>query len=1016
MEIGYARVSTAKQDLERQVEALVEAGVGRERIYLNTKSGATIDRPGLRAALAYAGPGDVIVVRTLDRLGRTARDTLKLIPSSPRPASGPQRRRPDPGRLLPPGGPDGPRLRRTHWLGGHRSRRPRRYFACMLDPVAGYLFGRLADKTLRAAGSGINDLRYQGDRAEVHEAFMVALRRAVEEAAPAELEYEWVLSAIGEHLRTGTGERVAVAPGDVAAMDDGSFGLRLKEVLPPALLLDLEALRLNTERFFRAFDNHFADGLRRAALVPSSELGPLVARYEHNRINSKVEALLRLSQQASSAGIQRLEPLSPDLLPIQAYPVAGRDKYLLKLRTLTEGAVREARAVLVTIDGMPGSGKTSLVERWAGEVASDFPGARLYSNLHGYDAAAPGSPGAVLDRFLRALGVEGEHVPTDMGQRLDLFAKLTKGRRCLVILDNARDEQQVEAILPDALEACVVITSRKRLGGLAARRQARRLPLALPNVQEATAILGARLRDWNPQDDRAEQQGAAAADLVKLCGFLPLAITITAARVADFPTTPLAQFVDELQALRGRREFYPADDAAMRLDAVFSWSYDSLSPESARLFRLLCVYPNLHSSAALSSALMDAEEPIVGRQLAALKAANLLEEPSPGRYRLHDLVRDFGAALAAAQTAESRPAIARGNAWYLAGAMSAARALAPGTRRPAGEYAARSSPTFEAQEAALAWCDEERDNILALARWASGQGDCYLAWRLAAAMQDNYYNLRKLLTDWLETHDLALACVRRHGDSIGEAWILYNLGVAWWHRKHRLRALHLLRQSLQLQRTNEDVLGEGQCWNMIGAVLLSLGHAGWAEAALHKALDLLREGRYDWGLAWALDNLGEVCRSRGEHERAVEYYVQALIVGKKAGDLYGELYKLGHMGESLRQLRRNDEALRALRESQRVARHLGDQYGEAWALHHEGLCHQESGDALEALRCFGEARALWELLGAVGSEAKALAKLLPMAQRLGRDTSALMDRSRRLMMTVGSSPMVPVEDKAPPFQ
>jgi len=79
VELGYARVSTAKQDLDRQIEALLEVGIARDRIYLDKKSGATVDRPGLRAVLEYAREDDVIVVHTLDRLGRTVRDTLNLI-------------------------------------------------------------------------------------------------------------------------------------------------------------------------------------------------------------------------------------------------------------------------------------------------------------------------------------------------------------------------------------------------------------------------------------------------------------------------------------------------------------------------------------------------------------------------------------------------------------------------------------------------------------------------------------------------------------------------------------------------------------------------------------------------------------------------------------------------------------------------------------------------------------------------------------------------------------------------
>ncbi|MFD7023754.1 BTAD domain-containing putative transcriptional regulator, partial [Promicromonospora sukumoe] len=331
----------------------------------------------------------------------------------------------------------------------------------------------------------------------------------------------------------------------------------------------------------------------------------------------------------------------PRQLPLGPLAFTGRADALAALDALLAD---DAAPRVVVLDGAGGVGKTTTALHWAYRVAGRFPDGQLYANLRGFDpASAPVPAGQVVRAFLEALGVAKGRVPATDDARLTLYRSVVAGRRLLVVLDNARDADQVTPLLPGpgAGPAVTVVTSRATLSGLTARA-ARRVALGTLTPTEGADLLALRVGAG-----RAAAEPEAVRRIVERCAGLPLAVVIAAARVLARPAFPLSAVADELADGGARLDALGDDDAMADVRSVFATSYRALTPDGARMFRLLGVHPGPDVSRDAAVALFDADnstDAVADRTdtaLSELVRVSLVAEHSPGRYAMHDLVAEY---------------------------------------------------------------------------------------------------------------------------------------------------------------------------------------------------------------------------------------------------------------------------------------------------------------------------------------------------------------------------------------
>jgi len=672
----------------------------------------------------------------------------------------------------------------------------------------------------------------------------------------------------------------------------------------------------------------------------------------------------------------------PGQLPEATATIVGRSG---ELAALTRALDRDEPAGgppaprISAIVGPPGVGKTVLAVQWAHQVRDRFPDGQLYVDLRGYDGGAAMAPEQALDGFLRALGVPGQGIPGEVDAQAALYRSLLAGRLVLVVLDNAGSDEQVRPLLPGAPGCATVVTSRSRLSGLIARDGAQPIPLDLLAPEAATALLVEAVGGG-----RVEAEAGAAAELARLCGYLPLALRIAAGRVAARPRMRLADLVAELADEHARLDALAADDSgAMR--TAFSWSYRALAPEAAHLFRLLGLHAGPDVSTAAVAALSGASPTRARRLLDALTAAHLLQETGWDRYRLHDLLRLYATERAARLPEGGRAAATeRLLTWYLHSADAAARVFSPMRLRvpldpPAGDMAG-APLTFADRGQALDWCGTERANLVAAVRHAAASGHHVIAWKLPAVLWD-FFSLHGHWADWVATHEIGLASARRLGDRFGEAWIENNLGNAARGLGNLDEALRHHQRALEINLQIGHVPGEGWTRYNVGDVCRELGLFGEAIDQLGRALEISRQLGERWTEGYTLNMLGDAYRGAGELERALDHYRQALATNREIGHKRGEGFTLQSLGDISRQLGRTDEALAHYEEALAVRREVGDQRGQGLTLQRLGETYAELGLPDDALKHYERARAIRADIGDPQGLAQTRASIEALAPR-----------------------------------
>jgi DNA-binding SARP family transcriptional activator/Tfp pilus assembly protein PilF/DNA-binding XRE family transcriptional regulator len=675
-------------------------------------------------------------------------------------------------------------------------------------------------------------------------------------------------------------------------------------------------------------------------------------------------------------------PPVPAQLPPDVPAFTGRTAQLQELDALlAHGAERATAVVISAIAGGGGIGKTSLAVHWAHRVADRFRDGQLYVNLRGFEpAGAPMAAGEAVRGFLDALGVPPAQIPSGLTAQTGLYRSLLAGRRMLVLLDNAHDAEQVRPLLPAAAGCFVLVTSRRRLSGLLATEAAHPLDVDLLSHREGRQLLSRRLGSR-----RVTAEPEATDEIVDRCARLPLALAIAAARAVSRPALPLAAVAAELRATPAELDAFADDDAHADLRTVFSWSYRTLSPPAARLFRLLGVHPGPEISAPAAASLVGLPPAGVAPLLAALTDAHLLVERAPGRYTFHDLLRAYATELAGTHDADRDLAIHRNLDHYLHTAFAADHALR--SHRPAITLTpAHPGVTPEAIAdlgAALAWFDAERPVLLAAIDQAGRTGFDDHVWPLAWSLS-TYFERKGHWHDWAATQLAAVEAAGRLGDRSRQAHAYRLLAYANTRQARYDEAHRQMRQALDLFAEVGQHSDQAQTHLSMSVVF---GRQGLHRDALHHAEQALRLHRTAGdrrGQANALNAVGWYRTQLGEHREALRYCREALALHQDTGDRAGQADTWDSVGFAHHHLGEYDEAVRCYRRAMDLYRELGDVYYEASTLTHLGDAYHAAGDP-------GAARDAWRRALTILTELNH-----PDAEQV-RMKLAELDRAARIM-------------------
>ncbi|HKS47815.1 MAG TPA: tetratricopeptide repeat protein [Amycolatopsis sp.] len=639
-------------------------------------------------------------------------------------------------------------------------------------------------------------------------------------------------------------------------------------------------------------------------------------------------------------------PLVPHQLPAVVPRFVGRDEKIAQLDASLNGSDAPTSLIHV-ISGTAGVGKTTLAVRWAHQVSEKFPDGQLYVNLRGFDpTGAPVAPAEAVREFLDAFGVPSERIPVALDAQAAMYRSLLAERRVLVVLDNAHDAKQVRPLLPGAGTCLVLVTSRDRLQSLIVLEGAQPVGLTAMTNGEAKELLASRLGAA-----RVAKAPQVTQELIDRCVRLPLALVIVAARALVNPDFPIEALVEELRHERDRLDLLDAGDGYLGVRAVFSWSYRSLSPEAAGLFRLLGLHLGPTISLAAAAALAGLSVRDVRPLLAELAKAHLIEEAQPRRYGFHDLLRSYAAELVGGE--ESEPwrlgAVRRMLEFYLHTALAADHRLAPHRARiTVPEPPAGLPLTAIADERqALDWFVTEHATLLGAINTARHHSVDAYAWRLAWSFS-TYLERKGHWRDWMSTQRTAVSAAMCLGEvsaqarahllasraairlaqlddaaaHLQQALSLYeefdnSLGLARthisfsWVRELQQRfpeAIEHAARSLELFRSVGNRAGEARALDQLGWEQALSGDCEQGLVNCERALELLIELGHRPGQADCEDSLGYINHQLGRYDRAVRHLQRSIALCQELGDPYTGAVARDRLGDTYLALGREREA------------------------------------------------------------------------------------------------------------
>jgi DNA-binding SARP family transcriptional activator/tetratricopeptide (TPR) repeat protein len=642
-------------------------------------------------------------------------------------------------------------------------------------------------------------------------------------------------------------------------------------------------------------------------------------------------------------------PPRPRQLPFDVRQFAGRAAELTAMTASLDEAA--GLSVVTAVGGCGGVGKTALAVHWAHRVTGRFPDGQIYLNLRGYDPALPTlTPADAVAALLSALAVPRSRMPHSLDERTALYRSLLSDRRMLILLDNARDSGQVRPLLPGSRDSMVLVTGRSDFVGLVATEGARLLTVGPLSEEESAQLLAGRLgQDW------LDAEPADRLELIGLCGRLPLALSIAAARVAS-AGGGLSALVSELGSAGGLLDGLTGDDQLASVRAVLSWSCDGMTGQAARMFRLLSLHPGPDISAAAAASLAGITPRDGSRALGELCHAQALQQHAPGRYSFHDLLRTFAAEQSAEYDSEADRAAGVGRVldYYLRSVHEAARLLyAPRDpitlpRPPRGVRAER----FSSPEQALAWLEAEWRVLTAVIGLAADSGlDQHaemLTWLTGMFLQRQGY-----WQDWDDVQHIALAAAQRAAVPAGIARAHRSIGVRCALAGHYDDAYRHLTLALNLEQQLGNRLAQATIHLSIARALDQQGRHAEAVTHVSHALSGYRTVGDRRGQAHALNTLGW-CHSRlGQHREAIDCCERALALHRQLGDQHGEAGTWDSRGYAYHRLGQYRQAVSCFRRGLDML--AGDRYHSSMTLMHLGDSYAELSDLSAAASAWRQA-------------------------------------------------------------
>lgn len=633
------------------------------------------------------------------------------------------------------------------------------------------------------------------------------------------------------------------------------------------------------------------------------------------------------------------EPVAPEALPAEAPDFLGRDRELAIL-TGTDGPL------VAAIDGMPGVGKTALALRAAHRLTTRYPDGQVFLDLHGHsEGVAPVAAGDALGRLLVAFGVPDRRIPLELEDRAGLLRSLLARRRVLIVLDNAATEAQVRPLLPGTPDSGVIVTSRLRLTGLDATAA-----VSLETLEQPTAIeLFTRIAG---PDRVAGSSPAVLAELVEWCGRLPLALRISAARLRTHRSWRPEDLLDRL---RNHERLAELTSGPRSVAAAIDLSYRELSAGLRRGYRLLGVHPGAEFRVWSAAPLLGLDTAATTGVLERLLEAHLLEEPVPGRYRFHDLVKDHAARAAEETPDDRRTAVARIVEHYCQSASEVAA-----LRAPELDLATHGLPPIvSTPEAARDWIDNELPTALLVQALAPDHCVVHLAESLYWCLRDlgqydaktallrralavvrasgdvttevNVLNrlgevsrLRGSYPDAIETFGQARTAAQAAGYRLGELRAIEGVANVYGLQEHRDAAVAELRTALGIAEEIGDEHAQLDLLNAIGWMHVRYGEHLLALDYRERALAAAQRTR-PRSTGKFLAAIGHIRLQLGELELALDYYERALEHARATDNRHNELRVLDGLAHVYLELGRLEEAEQARERTLVLAREMGSQ-------------------------------------------------------------------------------------------
>ncbi|MCX5371121.1 MULTISPECIES: tetratricopeptide repeat protein [unclassified Streptomyces] len=686
--------------------------------------------------------------------------------------------------------------------------------------------------------------------------------------------------------------------------------------------------------------------------------------------------------QGQNITLQLPATVTPSLfgLPRRTSTFAGRDQEFQEMiNTLSPSESRNG--IVLAVSGMAGVGKTELVLQLAHHVIKEsswFPGGALFVDLAGYDSERRVTPGVALGQLLRSLGIPAEAIPDDTQERARVYHSVLQsyahqGRRILIVIDNTDSAEQCSLLIPSDDMNAALITSRHTLAIDAARYD---LPTLSPDSSQE--LIQSILRKYSGgKDARAEQESGEVCRIAQLCGYLPLALQIAGALLADSPNRPLSSFAEDLADVQARLDALEREERTVR--AVFDLSYKNLQEEHARLFRLLPINAGPDISTETTACLADLEQRVAGRLLESLARAHLIEVGREwGRWRMHDLLRLYAdeRGMKEGRESERRDATRRLIGYYTETSEAADEILRGGASKVENQ-------NFQKRLGVpLQWFEVEEQNLLAATHLAEVCELTESAYLISMHL-GLYLDIRRRVSDSARVANTALRAARQAQNIEWEARALNHVGLSLSSVRRFSEAIGPLREGVKLARKARNQQVECDCLLGLAAAVKGASGPGVAIAPLRRAMDLGRHLKNPITVGTALTNLGSAYRELGWLREAAEAYSESITYHRMSKDRRKEASGYSGLAAALSQMGDIATAVPHFDKAIKIYQEVGDEHGQAIALMNLGSAHMRMGNFKRARQIYEQARFRYQESGDKHGEATTLLNLATLERTAG---------------------------------